>query len=120
VTAFTSRSCKVSRSRMAAPKTTINRMNSGSSRLDRSVRNRTCLQKIMVHFAARSLCTRPGSSRTPLIDHTELAKVRCRNRLAWLFVSERGQPLTRRAVYYLVRSADESVNIGGVHRALFS
>jgi site-specific recombinase XerD len=37
------------------------------------------------------------------------------DRLPWLFVSERGQPLTRRAVYYLVRSAGKRVKIGGVH-----
>jgi type 1 fimbriae regulatory protein FimB len=37
------------------------------------------------------------------------------DRLPWLFVSERGQPLTRRAVYYLVQAAGKSAKIAGVH-----
>ena len=37
------------------------------------------------------------------------------DRLPWLFVSERGQPLTRRAVFYLVRTAGESAKLRGVH-----
>jgi type 1 fimbriae regulatory protein FimB len=37
------------------------------------------------------------------------------DRLSWMFVSERGQPLTERAVFYLVRTAGESVGLKGVH-----
>jgi type 1 fimbriae regulatory protein FimB len=37
------------------------------------------------------------------------------DRLPWLFASERGQPLTRRAVYYLVQAAGKSAKISGVH-----
>jgi type 1 fimbriae regulatory protein FimB len=37
------------------------------------------------------------------------------DRQPWLFVSERGQPLTRRAVYYLVQTAGESAKLSGVH-----
>lgn len=37
------------------------------------------------------------------------------DRLPWLFVSERGQPLTERAVYYLVRSAGEKAGLLDVH-----
>ena len=37
------------------------------------------------------------------------------DRLPWLFISERGQPLTRRAVFYLVRRAGESAKLTGVH-----
>jgi len=35
--------------------------------------------------------------------------------LPWLFVSERGQPLTRQAVNYLVAAAAERVGLAGVH-----
>ena len=37
------------------------------------------------------------------------------DRLPWLFISERGLPFTRRAVYYLVRTAGESAKLKGVH-----
>ena len=37
------------------------------------------------------------------------------DRLPWLFVSERGQPLTRRAVYYLVSAAAERAGLHDVH-----
>jgi site-specific recombinase XerD len=37
------------------------------------------------------------------------------DRLPWLFVSERGQPFTERAVFYLVRAAGESADLHGVH-----
>jgi type 1 fimbriae regulatory protein FimB len=37
------------------------------------------------------------------------------DRLSWMSVSERGQPLTERAVFYLVRTAGESVGLKGVH-----
>jgi site-specific recombinase XerD len=37
------------------------------------------------------------------------------DRLPWLFVSERGQPFTRRAVFYLVAAAGESAKLKGVH-----
>lgn len=37
------------------------------------------------------------------------------DRLPWLFLSERGQPITRRAVFYLVRAAGESAGLAGVH-----
>jgi site-specific recombinase XerD len=35
--------------------------------------------------------------------------------LPWLFVSERGQPLTRQAVNYLVAAAAERAGLAGVH-----
>jgi type 1 fimbriae regulatory protein FimB len=37
------------------------------------------------------------------------------DRLPWLFVSERGQPFTRRAVFYLIRTAGECAGLKGVH-----
>lgn len=37
------------------------------------------------------------------------------DRLPWLFISERGQPLSRAAVQYLVRAAGESVGLKRVH-----
>jgi type 1 fimbriae regulatory protein FimB len=37
------------------------------------------------------------------------------DRLPWLFISERGQPLTRRAVYYLVSAAAMSAGLRDVH-----
>ena len=37
------------------------------------------------------------------------------DRLSWLFLSERGQPLTRSSVQYLVRVAGESAGLQGVH-----
>jgi integrase-like protein len=37
------------------------------------------------------------------------------DRLSWLFLSERGQPLTRSSVQYLVRVAGESAGLHGVH-----
>ena len=36
------------------------------------------------------------------------------DRLPWLFVSERGQPLTRQAVNYLIREAGERAGLGRV------
>jgi site-specific recombinase XerD len=38
-----------------------------------------------------------------------------RDKLPWLFVSEREQPMTRGAVNYLMRVAGESVGLGNVH-----
>lgn len=35
--------------------------------------------------------------------------------LAWLFISERGQPLTRQAVNYLIGAATERADLAGVH-----
>jgi type 1 fimbriae regulatory protein FimB len=35
--------------------------------------------------------------------------------LPWLFISERGQPLTRRAVFYLISTAGKNVGLKGVH-----
>ncbi len=35
--------------------------------------------------------------------------------LPWLFISERGQPLTRRAVNYLIAAAAERAGLPGVH-----
>lgn len=35
--------------------------------------------------------------------------------LAWLFISERGQPLTRQAVNYLIGAAAERADLAGVH-----
>jgi type 1 fimbriae regulatory protein FimB len=35
--------------------------------------------------------------------------------LPWLFISERGQPLTRQAVNYLIASAAERAGLSGVH-----
>jgi hypothetical protein len=37
------------------------------------------------------------------------------DRLPWLFLSERGQPLTRSSVHYLVRVAGERAGLQGVH-----
>jgi type 1 fimbriae regulatory protein FimB len=37
------------------------------------------------------------------------------DQLPWLFLSERGQPLTRSSVQYLVRVAGESAGLPGVH-----
>ena len=37
------------------------------------------------------------------------------DQLPWLFLSERGQPLTRSSVQYLVRVAGESAGLQGVH-----
>jgi site-specific recombinase XerD len=37
------------------------------------------------------------------------------DRLPWLFISERGQPLTERGVYYLVRTAGENAGLSDVH-----
>ena len=37
------------------------------------------------------------------------------DRLPWLFLSERGQPLTRSSVQYLVRRAGEQVGLYGLH-----
>ena len=37
------------------------------------------------------------------------------DRLPWLFISERGQPLTRSSVQYLVRRAGEQVGLYGLH-----
>jgi len=37
------------------------------------------------------------------------------DRLPWLFISERGDQFTRRAVFYLVRTAGESAGLKGVH-----
>jgi site-specific recombinase XerD len=37
------------------------------------------------------------------------------DQLPWLFLSERGQPLTRSSVQYLVRVAGESAGLEGVH-----
>jgi type 1 fimbriae regulatory protein FimB len=37
------------------------------------------------------------------------------DRLPWLFLSERGQPLTRSSVQYLVRVAGESAGLQGAH-----
>jgi type 1 fimbriae regulatory protein FimB len=36
------------------------------------------------------------------------------DKLPWLFVSERGQPMTRQAVYYLIREAGERAGLGRV------
>jgi site-specific recombinase XerD len=38
-----------------------------------------------------------------------------KDRLAWLFISERGDQLTERAVYYLVRTAGEHAGLPDVH-----
>jgi site-specific recombinase XerD len=35
--------------------------------------------------------------------------------LPWLFISERGQPLTRQAVNYLIAAAAERAGLSGVH-----
>jgi type 1 fimbriae regulatory protein FimB len=37
------------------------------------------------------------------------------DRLPWLFVSERGQPMTRQSINYLVRAAGESAGLSAVH-----
>ena len=37
------------------------------------------------------------------------------DRLPWLFLSERGTPMTRGAVYYLVCAAGEQAKLGHVH-----
>ena len=37
------------------------------------------------------------------------------DRLRWLFISERGDQFTRRAVFYLVRAAGDSAGLKGVH-----
>jgi type 1 fimbriae regulatory protein FimB len=37
------------------------------------------------------------------------------DKLPWLFLSERGQPLTRSSVQYLVRTAGEAAGLGNVH-----
>jgi site-specific recombinase XerD len=37
------------------------------------------------------------------------------DRLPWLFVSERGQPMTRHAVNYLIAAAGEKARLGHVH-----
>jgi site-specific recombinase XerD len=37
------------------------------------------------------------------------------DRLPWLFISERGQPLTRRAVFYLVATAAKQAGLRNVH-----
>jgi len=37
------------------------------------------------------------------------------DKLPWLFVSERGQPLTRQAVNYLIGAAAESAGLKNVH-----
>ncbi len=37
------------------------------------------------------------------------------DKLPWLFVSERGQPLTRQAVNYIIRQAGERAKLGHVH-----
>jgi site-specific recombinase XerD len=37
------------------------------------------------------------------------------DKLPWLFVSERGQPMTRQAVNYLIRTAGESAGLKNVH-----
>ena len=35
--------------------------------------------------------------------------------LPWLFLSERGQPLTRQSVHYLIRTAAQRAELGAVH-----
>ena len=37
------------------------------------------------------------------------------DKLPWLFVSERGQPMTRQAVNYLIGKAARNVELGRVH-----
>ena len=37
------------------------------------------------------------------------------DKLPWLFVSERGQPLTRQAVNYIIKQAGERAKLGHVH-----
>ena len=37
------------------------------------------------------------------------------DRLPWLFLSERGQPLSRKSVYYLVSTAAQSTGLQNVH-----
>jgi len=37
------------------------------------------------------------------------------DKLPWLFISERGQPLTRQAVNYIIRQAGERAKLGHVH-----
>jgi type 1 fimbriae regulatory protein FimB len=37
------------------------------------------------------------------------------DKLPWLFISERGQPMTRQAVNYLIRGAGERAGLGHVH-----
>jgi type 1 fimbriae regulatory protein FimB len=37
------------------------------------------------------------------------------DRLPWLFVSERGQPMTRQAVNYIIKQASERAKLGHVH-----
>ena len=37
------------------------------------------------------------------------------DRLPWLFLSERGQPLSRKTVYYLVSTAAQSAGLQNVH-----
>jgi len=37
------------------------------------------------------------------------------DKLPWLFLSERGQPLTRQAVNYIIRQAGERARLGHVH-----
>jgi type 1 fimbriae regulatory protein FimB len=37
------------------------------------------------------------------------------DKLPWLFISERGQPLTRQAVNYLIRQAAEAASLKNVH-----
>jgi type 1 fimbriae regulatory protein FimB len=37
------------------------------------------------------------------------------DRLPWLFLSERGQPLSRKSVYYLVSTAAQSAGLQNVH-----
>jgi type 1 fimbriae regulatory protein FimB len=38
-----------------------------------------------------------------------------KDRLPWLFISERDQPLSRKSVFYLVRAAAERADLTGVH-----
>jgi type 1 fimbriae regulatory protein FimB len=37
------------------------------------------------------------------------------DKLPWLFISERGQPLTRQAVFYIIRQAADRAGLRGVH-----
>ena len=37
------------------------------------------------------------------------------DKLPWLFISERGQPLTRQAVNYIIKQASERAKLGHVH-----
>ena len=89
------------------------------------VRRASLRAKSPAAFSSANLTNQPSSSRPATILWLSrriessrpnicapLRDVSDDDRLPWLFVSERGQPMTRQAVNYLIREAGERAGLG--------